>query len=162
VKIKIVGSVEDMSIWGLAGDKHSTMDESPLTADNWPEGTGESEYMLFDMDEAWTGLIDKFAFEFINPTPDTVIYVEEIALFADQATAYEYAGREIVTEPEATEAPETNAPETNASVTEGATQGATEPTTEAPVESGCASVVGFGAVAVLAAAAAFVALKKKD
>ena len=160
VKIKIVGSVEDMSIWGLAGDKHSTMDEGPLTADNWPEGTGESEYMLFDMDEAWTGLIDKFAFEFINPTPDTVIYVEEIALFADQAGAYAYAGMEVPTKApettageEPTDAP-TQAPETNASdVT-------TEQTTEPTAEGGCASVVGFGVASVLIAAAAVVARKK--
>lgn len=54
-----------------------------------------------------------------------------------------------------TEAPETVAPETEAPATQA-------PETEAPAEDGCASVVGFGAVAVLAAAAAVVALKKKD
>ena len=79
--------------------------------------------------------------------------------------------------PEETEAPETDAPETEAPTaapetaapeTEGATKapaadtGATETTGAATTEEGCASVVGFGAVAVLAAAAAFVALKKKD
>jgi hypothetical protein len=36
------------------------------------------------------------------------------------------------------------------------------PETEAPKKGGCGSVVGFGAVAVLAAAAAAVVLKKKD
>ena len=54
-----------------------------------------------------------------------------------------------------TEAPETVAPETEAPATQA-------PETEAPAEDGCASVVGFGAVAILAAAAAVVALKKKD
>ncbi len=39
---------------------------------------------------------------------------------------------------------------------------ASEPTTEAPAEGGCASVIGMSAVAVLVAAAACVALKKKD
>ena len=67
---------------------------------------------------------------------------------------------------------------------EAATEPPTEPKTEAPTDEpteaptadagnngdngdtttdgGCASVIGMGAVAVLAAAAAFVALKKKD
>jgi hypothetical protein len=79
------------------------------------------------------------------------------------------------TVPVETDAPETEAPETEAK-TEAATQAPeTEAATQAPAadtkapettaaatEGGCASVVGFGAVAVLAAAAAFVALKKKD
>ena len=71
---------------------------------------------------------------------------------------------EAPTEPE-TEAP-TAAPDTEAP-TEAATQAATEAGTSAGTQAatedeGCASVVGMGAVAVLAAAAAFVALKKKD
>ena len=162
VKLKVVGTIEDLHFYGLAGENHSIVDEgvSALEADDWPQCNGESEYMLFNMEEQWSGLINNFAFSIVNPTPDTVVYIEEIALFADGDAAYEYAGMEKVTEPEAD--PETNAPETNAPETEAATQGATEPTTEAPVESGCASVVGFGAVAVLAAVAAFVALKKKD
>ncbi len=45
--------------------------------------------------------------------------------------------------------------------TEAATQGSTEQVTE-PAETGCASVVAVGTVAVLAAAAAFVAFKKKE
>jgi hypothetical protein len=79
------------------------------------------------------------------------------------------------TVPVETDAPETEAPETEAK-TEAATQAPeTEAATQAPAadtkapettaaatEEGCASVIGFGAVAVLAAAAAFVALKKKD
>ena len=78
--------------------------------------------------------------------------------------------------PVETDAPETEAPETEAKTeaatqapeTEAATQApaadtkAPETTAAATTEEGCASVVGFGAVAVLAAAAAFVALKKKD
>ncbi len=66
---------------------------------------------------------------------------------------------------EATEAPteaKTEAPETEAPETEAPVANVTEPTTEAPAEGGCASAIGFGAVAILAAAAAVVALKKKD
>ena len=163
VKIKVVGTIEDMNIWGLAGENHSTMGVESLTADNWPTCNGESEYMLFDMEEAWTGLIDKFAFEFVNPAADAVIYIEEIALFTDKAGAYAYAGMEMTTEAPETEAPETEAPtaapETQAPETEAPTAA---PETEAPATEGCASVMGFGAVAVLASAAAFVALKKKN
>ncbi len=79
-----------------------------------------------------------------------------------------------VTEPDETEAPDTQAPETNApsadtnapSADTGAAvgTGAADETTGSVGgdDTGCASVVGFGAVAILAAAAAAVALKKKD
>ena len=59
------------------------------------------------------------------------------------------------TDPE-TAAPETNAPETEAPATDA-------PATEAPTaeaEGGCGSVIGFSAIAILAAAAAAIALKK--
>ena len=56
-----------------------------------------------------------------------------------------------------TDAPETNAPETNAPEAGDTT---TAPETEAPAKEGCGSVIGFSAVAILAAAAAAVALKK--
>jgi hypothetical protein len=71
---------------------------------------------------------------------------------------------EAPTEPE-TEAPETEAPtaapETEAPETEAPATDA--PATEAPTtetEGGCGSVIGFSAIAILAAAAAAIALKK--
>jgi hypothetical protein len=76
-----------------------------------------------------------------------------------------------VTEAPETDAPATEAPETNAAADTDAAvvdtnaavdTKAPETTAAATAAEGCASVVGFGAVAVLAAAAAFVALKKKD
>ena len=76
------------------------------------------------------------------------------------------------TEEETTEAPTeptdeetTAAPadgETTAAPADGETTAATNDTTAPTEEKGCGAVVGFGAVAVLAAAAAAVALKKKD
>ena len=145
VRLKVVGEIEDLKIWGLAGENHSTMEVGNLMADNWPTCNGESEYLLFNMEDQWTGLINQFAFEIVNPNPEAVVYIEEIALFADQASAYAYAGMEPETEAptEETEAP-TDAPETEA------------PTAED--KSGCGSVVGFGVIAILGAA--FVALKK--
>ena len=65
---------------------------------------------------------------------------------------------EAPTEP-ATKAPETQAPTTDAPAT--TTAAGTTATTE-PAKGGCGAVVGFGVVAVLTAAAAVVALKKKD
>ena len=67
-------------------------------------------------------------------------------------SAFSYAGREMETEAPKTEAPETQAPETQAPAQ----------TTEPAGKSGCGSMIGFGAIAVVAAAAAAVALKKKD
>ena len=160
VKIKVVGEIEDMKIWGLAGEYQSNLGVDPLEADNWPKCNGESEYMLFDMEDMWSGLINKFCFKFVNPAADAEIYIEEIALFADQASAYAYAGMEAETEKPTeapTDAPETEAPtaapETNAPETEA-------PATETEAEGGCGSVIGFSAVALLAAAAAAVVLKK--
>ncbi len=64
------------------------------------------------------------------------------------------------TKAEETKAEETKAEETKADETKA---DETKAETEAPkADDGCASVVGFGAVAVLAAAAAAVVLKKKD
>ena len=67
-------------------------------------------------------------------------------------SAFSYAGREMETEAPKTQAPKTQAPETQAPAQ----------TTEPAGKSGCGSVIGFGAIAVVAAAAAAVALKKKD
>lgn len=82
-----------------------------------------------------------------------------IQLFDTLENALAVTGGEEATEAPTeakTEAPETEAPETQAPATQA-------PETQAPAkEGGCASVVGFGAVAILAAAAAVVALKKKD
>ena len=162
VRLKVVGEIEDLMIWGLAGEDHSTLDASGnLMADNFPTCNGESEYMLFNMEDMWDGLINQFAFEIVNPSPEAVVYIEEIALFADQAAAYAYAGMTVEETTEApteedTPAPETNAPETNAATDAPATEAPTE--TEA--EGGCGSVIGFSAVALLAAAAAAVVLKK--
>ena len=78
-----------------------------------------------------------------------------------------------VTEAPETEAPETEAPETQAPAADtnapsadtnapaGSGSVETNGTTE-PAKKGCGSVIGFSAVAIMAAAAAAVALKKKD
>ena len=68
---------------------------------------------------------------------------------------------ETTAEPE-TEAPDTDATDTDAAIDTNGGEGTAANTDTEKTDGGCSSVVGFGAVAVLAAAAAFVALKKKD
>ncbi len=155
VKLKVVGEIEDLMIWGLAGEEHSNREASALVADNFPKCNGESEYMLFNMEDMWTGLINQFCFKIVAPNPEAVVYIEEIALFVDQAGAYDYAGMTVEETTEAPDAPETPAPETTPETEAPATEA---PTTEA--EGGCGSVIGFSAIALLAAAAAAVVLKK--
>jgi hypothetical protein len=84
-----------------------------------------------------------------------------------QQYAMDRLGMTANTEPDTTAAPESDAPTTEAATqapagTEATTNATTNATTEPGATEGCASVVGFGAVAILAAAAAAVALKKKD
>ena len=89
-------------------------------------------------------------------------------MFADDVSAYAYAGQNAETEPETTDAPTTEAP-TDVPATEATTDAPTtdspanDSTTETdiPDKSGCGSVIGMGTVAVLTAATVAVALKKK-
>ena len=120
--------------------------------------------MLFNMEDMWSGLINNFAFQIVNPDPDAVVYIEEIALFPDQESAYVYAGltAEDTTAEDTTETP-TEEATTEAPAEEATTDPAEDATgnvTETPAEqtSGCGSVMGLGVVALLGAA--FIALKK--
>jgi hypothetical protein len=121
------------------------------------------------MEDTWSGLINNFAFQIVNPDPDAVVYIEEIALFADQESAYVYAGlaNEDTTAEAPTEAPTDDVTE---APTEDATEAPTDEVTEAPAEStaeesteeaegGCGAVMGLGLLAVLGAA--YVTLKKE-
>lgn len=170
VKLKVVGSIEDLEFWGLAGDDHSRSETDTSLADDFPTCNGETEYMLFNMEESWSGLINNFAFQIVNPEPDAVVYIEEIALFVDQEGAHAYAGMntEDTVEEETTEdSTEGTTSETHTEevTTETPTNAPTidAPTeTDAPAQSGCGSAIGLGAVAVLAAGAVVVALRKKD
>ena len=164
VKLKVEGMIEDIEFWGLAGDDHSRSETDASLADDFPVCNGESEYMLFNMEDMWSGLINNFAFQIVNPDPDAVVYIEEIALFPDQESAYVYAGltAEDTTAEDTTETP-TEEATTEAPAEEATTDPAEDATgnvTETPAEqtSGCGSVMGLGVVALLGAA--FIALKK--
>ena len=84
-------------------------------------------------------------------------------LYIDSEFGGGQADEETTAEPVQSTPVETQEAEvtTAAPVAEG-TEAQTSATTEAPVEKGCSSIMGMSTVAVLAAAAAFVALKKKE
>ena len=137
-----------------------------------------NEYIFvpFDMTGLWEGRINSIRVDvnmddpehrefdlcfagMFRSTEEAFTYAEEY--LSARGAAAETEAPETTAEPE-TQAPETNTADTNATVDTNGGEGAgTSAGTEDP-SGGCASVVGFGAIAVLAAAAAFVALKKKD
>ena len=123
---------EEYWIFDFSGEKDFTSDVINSMSINWAYSVGEEA----NLGAEFTIL----GFQFFD-TLDAAM----------QATGGEEAPTEAPTEPK-TEAP-TEAP------TEPATDAATEAPTEAP-KGGCGSVIGFGAAAVLMAAAAAVALKK--
>ena len=110
VKIKVQGEIEDLLFWGISGENATRGGIDSCLPDNYPECTGETEYMLFNMEDLWSGHINNFAFEIVNPAADAVVYIEEIAMFTDEASAYTYAGQNAETERETTDAPTTEAP----------------------------------------------------
>ena len=149
----------------------------------------DEEYSLVVIDFAYLEVIDELLMEkggrihnvrpffSVTDTTDPEICEWDIMYmgwFRSVEEAQQYAIDRLqmapVTEAPETDAPETEAPDTNAAAdtdaavdtNAAADTKAPETTAAATVAEGCASVVGFGAVAVLAAAAAFVALKKKD
>ena len=158
VKTKAQGTVEDMVLRGCAGGNQSYFEVEGVPSYNvYFECTGETEYMLFEMDGRWTGTINNLHFEFKGMETDAIVYVEEIALFTDAESAFDYAG--FNEETEASTEEKTEAP--TEEKTETPTEAPTEAPTGAPTEEskgGCGSVVSFGVIAILGAA--FVALKK--
>ena len=178
-------------VYFCAGGVMSSRDDYKTSWNIFDEGCmmfGEDEeYSLVVIDFAYLEVIDELLMEkggrihnvrpFFSVTDTTDPEICEwdvmyMGWFRSVEEAQQYAIDRLqmapVTEAPETEAPETEAPETNATVDTGAADTgaadtkAPETTAAATAAEGCASVVGFGAVAVLAAAAAFVALKKKD
>ena len=171
-------------IYYCAGEIMSCRDDYKTSWSIYDEGCqfyGEDEeYILVVVDMAALELIDETnsgrihnirPFFSVTDTTDLEICQWDMCYMGffrsvEEAQAYT-AGRlsmEAATEApteEKTEAPtdaETDAPAEDTTVAEGETTAAPNET-EAPKE-GCGSVIGFGAVAILAAAAAAVALKK--
>lgn len=163
VKLKIEGgNVGRVSLYAAAGDHHAYYEASAdgcvATNANEIKANGEVEYLIFDLTYTWEGGINIISLEFTEMDANAVVYVEEIQLFSTKEEAYKYAGEEITTK-----APESEEETTKAPVEDATTAPAEEATTVATEEkSGCKSAIGMSVVAIVAAAAAFVALKKKD
>ena len=173
----------DGTLWYAAGEVMSSKDgcNYPISI-NEGEFYGEEEDYVFipwDMTDLWEGRINSIRLDFnIADEANREFDVCFAGMFRSEDEAYAYAesylkeigvlSEDYTKAPETTAAPKTEAPETdpvdvdtNATVDTGASAGNSE-TTGSTDEGGCASVIGFGAVAVMAAAAAVVALKKKD
>ena len=129
---------------------------------------GTEEYWIFDFSsekDFVSDSINSFSVNWAFSTGDETNVGAEFVLmgfqfFENLDAALAATGSEKATEAPETEAPETEAPETDAPATE-APEAPAE--TDAPAKKGgCGGVIGMGAVAVLTAAAAAVALKKKD
>ncbi len=183
LKIKVDGNIDDINAYGMCGTTYSTNDAGGFSTGSiygGAECTGEEEYLIYDFAEIFEGAWNYLKLTIEGMTEETAVYLYEVAFFATEAEAYDYAGEELVTDPETEPVEETHDQDTETQETEGkgqeteakggndnetADNSKTETKgdeTDAPDESGCASVIGFGAVAVLAAAAAAVVLKKKD
>ena len=171
-------------IYYCAGEIMSCRDDYKTSWSIYDEGCqfyGEDEeYILVVVDMADLELIDETnsgrihnirPFFSVTDTTDLEMCQWDMCYMGyfrsvEEAQAYTAARLDMTaaTEPpteEKTEAPtdaETDAPAEDTTVAEGETTAAPDET-EAPKE-GCGSVIGFGAVAILAAAAAAVALKK--
>ena len=174
-------------IYYCSGDIMSARDDYVVRWSIFDEGCqfygDDEEYILVVVDMADLGLIDETnagrinsirPFFTVTDTSDLDICQWDLCYMGyfrsiEEAQAYTAArlSMDAATEPpteEKTEAPtdaETEAPETEAptAAPEAGDTTAAPDETEAPKE-GCGSVIGMGAVAILAAAAAAVALKK--
>lgn len=160
-KFKSEGTNEECQFFYNSSPSEDNSEKDYYSAD------GEWQYLVFDLSycDGWlnqrrvTTVRFDWATNYVGAAEDAYMLISDIAFFKTEEEANIYMGIDPETEAPETEAPaETEAPETEAPAeTEDKV-----PETEAPKAGGCASVVGFGSVAVLMAAAAVVALKKKD
>ena len=176
LKLKVSGPIEDINMWTCVGEIYDYYNGAYSTGSIYggvdPDAGSEIQYLIYDVEGLFEGNLNSFLLTPGGWDETTVLDLYELAIFKTAEEAYAYAGEEYVEETDPpkveTEAPDTDAPveDTDAPKTEDTDAPKTEDTnkteeTDAPAE-GCSSVVGFGAVAVLVAAAAVVVLKKKD
>ena len=179
--------IDSGTLWYAAGEIPGATNGYTLPFSIYDgEFFGEDEEYIFvpvDLTDMWEGRFNSIRLDFAMADESVREFDLCFAgMFRSEAEAYAYAnawlaqGGVETKDPDATEEPEedttadpaedtTAAPadgETTAAPADGETTAATNDTTAPTEEKGCGAVVGFGAVAVLAAAAAAVALKKKD
>lgn len=159
-KIKAEGTTGECELF------YTSRPAAGLSEPNYYEADGTWQYMIFDLSyyDEWESerspisvRLD-WATGYEGAAEDAYMIVGEIGFFKTEEEANAYAGIVPETKPAKTEAPETDAPETEAPTAAPETKA---PETEAP-KGGCSAIVNCGTIAVLMAASAFVALKKKD
>ena len=171
------------TIWYAAGDVTGAQDGYYSTFSIYDgkfyEDAEGNEYVFvpFDMEDLWEGRINSIRVDINMTDPENREFdICFAGMFRSEEEAFVYAEEYLAAkgvdvtvteapnttaEPE-TQAPDTNAADTNATVDTNGGEGVGTNAGNGKPTGGCASVVSFGAVAVLATAAAFVALKKKD
>ena len=157
-KIKSEGTNEECQLFYTSSPSENNSEKGYYTAD------GEWQYLVYDLSycDGWlnqrriTTVRFDWATGYTGVAEDAYLTIGEIAFFKTEEEANAYAGIVPETKPAKTEAPDTIAPETQAPATQA--PAVTEPATKG----GCASVVTAGSAALILAAAACVALKKKN
>ena len=180
LKLKVSGPIEDINMWTCVGEIYDYYRGAYSTGSIYggvdPDAGSEIQYLIYDVEGIFEGDLNSFLLTPGGWDETTVLDLYELAIFKTAEEAYDYAGEEYVeetdppvkeTEPKVDETDAPKADETDAPKTEDTDAPKTEETAPKTEETeattgGCSSVVGFGAVAILTAAAAAVVLKKKD
>ena len=172
--------IESGTLWYAAGEYSGATNGLTVPFSIYDgEFFGEDEEYIFvpvDLTDLWEGRFNSIRLDMAMASEDVREFDLCFAgMFRSEEEAYAYAANWLTsrdissdTQEETTEAPteaptvgdETTAADEETTVADGETTAAPDnQETEAP-KSGCGSVIGFSAVAILAAAAAAVALKK--
>lgn len=159
-KLKVEGYVDDFELFYCAGEVNGA-DPAYASVTDYPcDGTGEIEYIIYDLSGDCEGEYNSFRFDPMGCDEGTLIFLYELALFATEEEALAYAGydEEEDTTPEETEE------ETTEEETEAPTQ---EIQTAAPViddekEGGCGSIISVTSALVAIIALGAVCIKKRD
>lgn len=157
-KLKVEGYVDDVELFFCAGTVTGA-DPAYATVTDYPcDGTGEIEYIIYDLTGDCEGDYNNFRFDPMGADEETIIYLYEMAFFATEEEALAYAGydEEEDTTPEETE--EDTTPEE----TEAPTQEIqTAPPASTEPEKSCGSVIGVSTLVAIITLGA-VCIKKKD
>ncbi len=167
LKVKIDESVAGNFLLHYAMGRSGQIDGTlNAFADYDAEGTGDYEYIIFDLSytEFMDDVIGVLRFDWVdnNPSPTAEnigasMTLYEINLYKDMDEALAACGMEVPTDP-----PKDTDDETDPPADPVVTDPVTEPVTDPVEEKGCKSVIASASVlTVVAAAAALVVLKKK-
>ncbi len=176
MKVKIDASVAgNFTLFIASGEEKTITAMTPtFIPDTEAEGTGDFEYIIFDIEGYTDGVINLMRLDWVNDLPSGTeenvgasMTLYEFCFYKDYDEALEACGFEVPTKPEKpaeTEAPEdeeTSAPADDTAESESKAENSDDSDEEK--KSGCgAVVVSASALMVVMAASAAVVLKKKE